>query len=122
MEPAEDDLRTGNEAKGREENRDRHREAHIKCTERMRVGAVLKKRPRLEQVSDFFGSIPRCIVTMEVTRGAHYWARLIGTFGPIPNRLFPARFGRHSILAGNITGRSRSDSCGPILEWFPSRP
>jgi transposase len=43
--------------------------------------AVLKKRLRREQVSEFFGSVPRCIVAMEATRGAHYWARVIGTFG-----------------------------------------
>jgi hypothetical protein len=36
--------------------------------------AVLKKRLRWEQVADFFGSIPRCLVAMEATRGAHYWA------------------------------------------------
>ena len=43
--------------------------------------AVLKKRLRREQMSEFFGSIPRCTVAMEATRGAHYWARVIGTFG-----------------------------------------
>lgn len=43
--------------------------------------AGLKKRLRREQVSEFFGSVPRCIVAMEATRGAHYWARVIGTFG-----------------------------------------
>src|SRR4051812_5511546 len=43
--------------------------------------AVLKKRLRREQLSDFFGSIPRCTVAMEATRGAHYWARMIATFG-----------------------------------------
>ena len=42
---------------------------------------VLKKRLRREQLTDFFGSIPRCIVAMEATRGAHYWARVIATFG-----------------------------------------
>lgn len=43
--------------------------------------AVLKKRLRREQLTDFFGSIARCVVAMEATRGAHYWARVIGTFG-----------------------------------------
>lgn len=43
--------------------------------------AVLKKKLRREQVSEFFGSVPRCIVAMEATRGAHYWARVIGTLG-----------------------------------------
>jgi transposase len=43
--------------------------------------AVLKKRLRREQVTDFFGSVAACVVAMEATRGAHYWARVIGTFG-----------------------------------------
>ena len=43
--------------------------------------AVLKKRLRREQVSEFFASVPRCTVAMEATRGAHYWARVIGMFG-----------------------------------------
>lgn len=42
---------------------------------------VLKKRLRREQLTDFFGSIPRCTVAMGATRGAHYWARTIATFG-----------------------------------------
>jgi transposase len=43
--------------------------------------AVLRKRLRRSQVTDFFGSIPRCIVGMEATRGAHYWARVLTNFG-----------------------------------------
>lgn len=43
--------------------------------------AVLRKRLRRNQLTDFFGSIPRCVIGMEATRGAHYWARVIGTFG-----------------------------------------
>jgi transposase len=43
--------------------------------------AVLKKRLRREQVTDFFGSVAPCVVAMEATRGAHYWARVIETFG-----------------------------------------
>jgi transposase len=43
--------------------------------------AVLKKRLKRSQVSDFFSGIPQCIVGLEATRGAHYWARVIGAFG-----------------------------------------
>ena len=42
---------------------------------------VLKKRLRREQLTDFFGTIPRCTVAMEATRGAHHWGRVIATFG-----------------------------------------
>ena len=43
--------------------------------------AVLKKRLRRNQVPNFFGSIAQCVVGLEATRGAHYWARVIGSFG-----------------------------------------
>ncbi len=43
--------------------------------------AVLKKRLRRSQLTDFFGGIPQCVVGLEATRGSHYWARVIGSFG-----------------------------------------
>ena len=43
--------------------------------------AVLRKRLRRGQVSDFFSNLPQCVVGMEATQGAHYWARVIGSFG-----------------------------------------
>jgi transposase len=43
--------------------------------------AVLRKRLKRSQVSDFFASIPSCVVGIEATRGAHYWARVIRGFG-----------------------------------------
>jgi transposase len=42
---------------------------------------VLRKRLRRNQLTDFFGSIPPCVIGIEATRGAHYWARVLGTFG-----------------------------------------
>lgn len=42
---------------------------------------VLRKRLRRSQVADFFRSLSPCVVGMEATRGAHHWARLIGSFG-----------------------------------------
>ena len=53
--------------------------------------AVLKKRLRRDQLTDFFGSIPACLVAMEATRGAHYWARIIGTFGHQVKLIAPQR-------------------------------
>jgi transposase len=43
--------------------------------------AVLKKRLRRNQITDFFANLPKCLVGLEATRGAHYWARVIGSFG-----------------------------------------
>ena len=42
--------------------------------------AVLKKRLRRNQITDFFANLPKCLVGIEATRGAHYWARVIGSF------------------------------------------
>jgi transposase len=42
---------------------------------------ALRKRLRPGQDADFFGSIPQCVVGLEATRGANYWARVIGSFG-----------------------------------------
>ena len=43
--------------------------------------ALLRKRLRRGQVSDFFANLPKCLVGLEATRGAHYGARVVGTFG-----------------------------------------
>ena len=32
-------------------------------------------------MADFFSSIQKCLVGLEATQGAHYWARVIGSFG-----------------------------------------
>jgi transposase len=42
---------------------------------------VLRKRLRRSQISDFFANLPKCVVGIEATQGAHYWSRVIGTFG-----------------------------------------
>src|ERR1051325_11288485 len=42
---------------------------------------VLRKRLKRSQVAEFFSSIPPCLVGLEATRAAHYWARVIGSFG-----------------------------------------
>src|SRR4051795_12465526 len=47
--------------------------------ERGRV--VLRKRLRRGQLSDFFANLPTCVVGLEATQGAHYWARVLASFG-----------------------------------------
>jgi transposase len=42
---------------------------------------VLRKRIRRGQVADFFANLPACVVGIEATQGAHYWARVLETFG-----------------------------------------
>jgi transposase len=43
--------------------------------------AVLRKRLRRSQVSAFFEQMPPCLVGMEATRSAHYWARVLTAYG-----------------------------------------
>ena len=42
---------------------------------------VLRKRLRRSQMTDFFSNIPACLIGMESTGGAHFWARVLSTFG-----------------------------------------
>lgn len=42
---------------------------------------VLRKRLRRGQLTDFFANLPHCVIGLEATQGAHYWARVLGTFG-----------------------------------------
>jgi transposase len=43
--------------------------------------AVLRRRLRRAQIPDFFANLPNCVVGIEATQGAHYWSRVIGSFG-----------------------------------------
>lgn len=42
---------------------------------------VLRKKLRRDQVLDFFGRLPPCVVAMEACGGAHFWGREIGKLG-----------------------------------------
>ena len=42
---------------------------------------VLRKKLRRDQVLEFFGRLPSCIVAMEACGGAHFWGREIGKLG-----------------------------------------
>ncbi|MFC3061844.1 IS110 family transposase [Paenirhodobacter populi] len=42
---------------------------------------VLRKKLRRDQVLDFFGRLPSCVVAMEACGGAHFWGREIGKLG-----------------------------------------
>jgi transposase len=42
---------------------------------------VLRKRIRRGQLAGFFANLPACVVGMEATQGAHYWARVLESFG-----------------------------------------
>lgn len=50
---------------------------------------VLRKRLRRSQLTDFFANLPRCVIGMESTRGAHYWARVLCTFGHTVHLIAP---------------------------------
>jgi transposase len=42
---------------------------------------IVRKTLRRDAVSIFFANIPRCLVGMEASNGAHYWAKLLSEFG-----------------------------------------
>jgi transposase len=42
---------------------------------------TFKKRLRRVQLTDFFANLPPCAIGLEATQGAHYWARVLETFG-----------------------------------------
>jgi len=46
-----------------------------------RGAAVLRRRLRRAQVPEFFRQLTGCLIGMEATRGAHYWARVLRGFG-----------------------------------------
>ena len=42
---------------------------------------VLRKTLRRPDVAPFFANLPRCVVGMEASNGAHYWAKTLSEFG-----------------------------------------
>ena len=42
---------------------------------------VLQKTLRRDAVSGFFANLPPCLIGMEASNGAHYWARILSGFG-----------------------------------------
>jgi transposase len=42
---------------------------------------VLRKRLRRSALSNFFANLPPCLVGMEASNGAHYWARILSGLG-----------------------------------------
>lgn len=46
-----------------------------------RGAAVQRRRLRRAQVPELFRQLTPCLIGMEATRGAHYWARVLRSFG-----------------------------------------
>lgn len=46
-----------------------------------REKAVLRKTLRRGAVAQFFSELPPCVVGMEASNGAHYWARVLTDLG-----------------------------------------
>ena len=42
---------------------------------------VLRKTLRRNAVSSLFANLPPCLIGMEASNGAHYWARVLSGFG-----------------------------------------
>src|SRR5262249_14480214 len=46
-----------------------------------RGNVVLRKTLRRGSVSKFFANLPHCLIGMEASNGAHYWARVLTALG-----------------------------------------
>lgn len=46
-----------------------------------RGNVTFRKRLRKAQVKNFFAKLPFCVIGIESTCGAHYWARVLNGFG-----------------------------------------
>src|ERR1700752_4937475 len=53
--------------------------------------AVMRKTLRRDAVSSFFANLPPCLIGMEASNGAHYWARALSELGH-EVRLFSPQF------------------------------
>ena len=42
---------------------------------------VLRRTLRRDTVSSFFANLPSCLIGMEASNGAHYWARVLSGLG-----------------------------------------
>ena len=52
--------------------------------------AVMRKTLRRDAVPSFFANLPPCLIGMEASNGAHYWARVLSA-GENPSRLAAQR-------------------------------
>ena len=57
---------------------------------------VVRKRLRRDAVARFFANLPACLVGMEASNGAHYWARVLTELGHQVRLISPES------LSGNI--------------------
>ena len=74
---------------------------------------VLRKRLRRAQISGFFGNLPTSVVGIEATQGAHYWSRLIASFGH-EVRLFAPPFVKPCLKGQENDARDAAAICEAI--------
>src|SRR5271157_4023097 len=72
---------------------------------------VMRRQLRRAQVLGFMRGLPRCVVGMEATGGAHYWARQLSALGHEVRLMSPALVMPYR--KGNKTDRNDADA---ILE------
>ena len=77
--------------------------------------AVLRKKLRRDQVLDFFGRLPPCVVAMEACGGAHFWGREIGKLGHEVRLIPPAYVNKPYGLAAQC---ARCDCPAPTTTIF----
>lgn len=70
---------------------------------------VVRKTLRRDAVARFFANLPPCLVGMEASNGAHYWARVLSNFGH-EVRLISPQFVTPYVKSNKMTGMMRKPS------------
>lgn len=85
---------------------------------------VLRRRLRRNQVADFFANLPQCLVGIEASGGAHYWARVLRRAGH-EVRLMAPQFVKPYVKANKNDARDAEAICEavgrPSMRFVPAK-
>jgi transposase len=86
---------------------------------------VLRKTPRRHAVSTFFANLPPCLVGMEASNGAHFWARTLLDLGHdirLISPQFVTPYVKSKRTIGMTPRRSARQLAHPTCASCPSSP
>lgn len=86
--------------------------------------SVLRRRLRRNQVAAFFANLPRCLVGIEASGGAHYWARVLSRSGH-EVRLMAPQFVKPYVKSNKNDARDAEAICEavgrPSMRFVPAK-
>lgn len=74
---------------------------------------VLRRQLRRNQVLEFFGRLPPCLVGMEACAGAHFWARELAALGH-DVRLMPPSYVKPYVKRGKTDAADAAAICEAV--------